>query len=74
MSRPISVQHVMEGDKRFVVAHFTDKTPHEYFMSIEVRVDSGGVMLTSGRYDGQIFLPIVALPLIVEAINEQSGQ
>lgn len=71
MFRPKVAQLVMEGTKRFVTVHFTDRPKPEHFMDIDVRVNGDGVMLACKRYDGQIFFPIEALPVIVDAINDQ---
>ena len=73
MSRVKKIEHCTEGTKRFVSVTFLDKGKPEHFMDIEVRVDRGAVMLSCLRYDSRIFFPIEALPLIVEAVNLETG-
>lgn len=73
MSRAKAITLVTEGQNHFVSVSFTDKDRPEHFMDIEVKVEHGGVMLRCPRYDGQIFFPVEALPMIVEAINEQAA-
>ncbi len=68
MSRPTACQIVMEGKKRFVVVHFTDKVRPEFFMNIEVSVDGNWVYLKNGN-DGQIGLPKDALRKALEIVD-----